>query len=298
VHYDWSARSPLLADEGDLGWKSQYIIGSNNAGNDAYIVDAESREFSLSLAYGVNRDLELNIELPVRWQGGGVFDGLIEDWHDYFGLPQGGRDEIDHDQFQIFGDLTNGQRFRIERKGTEVGNVTLIGRYAALRSPELPVTVETIFSLPTATGGSGHDGIDTGLGLVSMSGWRDLNIFMGVAGFYATDPAFEDLKYRRWWGQGFTTLEWMLEEYSLTTGLFYSSGKVDNIQNHNHHVLYLDIAVVVDISTQTKIELLLRENIDPGDSSSDFAVMLGLRTVLPEREAAGGNAPEPQATNG
>src|SRR3546814_17479384 len=31
--------------------------------------------------------------LPVLCAGGGAFDGLIENWHDWFGLPNGGREQ-------------------------------------------------------------------------------------------------------------------------------------------------------------------------------------------------------------
>src|SRR5690606_36588858 len=37
---------------------------------------------------------------PLLVTGGGMLDSMIENWHDWFGLPNGGRDQIARDQYR------------------------------------------------------------------------------------------------------------------------------------------------------------------------------------------------------
>ncbi|MFC1524508.1 DUF3187 family protein, partial [Thermodesulfobacteriota bacterium] len=55
------------------------------------ILDGESYRTTCVLRYGLPRRIELGIDIPFISHSRGVFDHFIEDWHDFFNLPQGNR---------------------------------------------------------------------------------------------------------------------------------------------------------------------------------------------------------------
>lgn len=58
-------------------------------------------------------DFRFAAELPLLMTGGGVLDSAIENWHDWFGLPNGDRDKIPRDEY----------RYRYVRDGRVVFDV-------------------------------------------------------------------------------------------------------------------------------------------------------------------------------
>ena len=57
------------------------------------LLDGEDYRFTLALRYGITDRFEAGIDIPYAGQGAGFLDSFIIGWHDFFGLPQGGRKE-------------------------------------------------------------------------------------------------------------------------------------------------------------------------------------------------------------
>jgi len=78
-------------------------IASNSTrkqqGNEDVLFDGETKRLTFSYAQGLGENLEWGIRFPYVSHEGGSLDGFIEDWHDFFGLPQGGRDAGPRNQF-------------------------------------------------------------------------------------------------------------------------------------------------------------------------------------------------------
>lgn len=74
-----------------------------------YILDYESLDIDLSYAYGISDTFQIGAGYEQRSMFGGVMDGLIEGFHDLFGLYQDGRDLWPRNQVVIFIDPENGQ---------------------------------------------------------------------------------------------------------------------------------------------------------------------------------------------
>ena len=55
------------------------------------ILDGESLNTELTIDYGIGNDAELSLVIPYLKHSGGNLDGFIENWHSFFGLPNGGR---------------------------------------------------------------------------------------------------------------------------------------------------------------------------------------------------------------
>lgn len=84
--------------EAGLRWdlSSNYTTGNNAA--EQLVFDGESSRLALRLERGFADGWEAGVEIPLVAHRRGALDGFIEGWHDFFGLPQGGRDAVAYDQ--------------------------------------------------------------------------------------------------------------------------------------------------------------------------------------------------------
>jgi len=78
------------------------------------VFDGETHRTTLSIRHGIAANLELGLDLPYVSHSGGFLDGFIIDWHDAFGLPQGGRDSASHDVLE----------YRYSRDGVDLISLT------------------------------------------------------------------------------------------------------------------------------------------------------------------------------
>lgn len=67
--------------------------------NESLLFDGETNRSTFSYSRGIGNGWEWGAQIPFVSHGGGSLDGFIEDWHDTFRLPQGGRDVAAHNQF-------------------------------------------------------------------------------------------------------------------------------------------------------------------------------------------------------
>ncbi len=101
-----------------LDWTTETVIA--RSGGEDLLLDGEILRLALQYRWQLDR-LTLWAEAPLLITGGGVLDRSIENWHDWFGLPNGGRDQIERDQY----------RYRYVRDGVTVfdidGSDTAVG---------------------------------------------------------------------------------------------------------------------------------------------------------------------------
>ena len=62
------------------------------------LLDGETYRYTLALKHGIGERLEVGVELPYVMHREGFLDSFIVDWHDFFQLPQGGRDDAPKDR--------------------------------------------------------------------------------------------------------------------------------------------------------------------------------------------------------
>ena len=79
---------------------SHYVLDTRNS-EESLKQDGETRRLALDLRYGIGERWELQLELPWVQHSGGSLDSLINNWHDLWGLSDGGRskaakDELDY----------------------------------------------------------------------------------------------------------------------------------------------------------------------------------------------------------
>jgi len=83
---------PAGRGEGRLVLEAASLYTDHASGPEQILFDGELYRTTLALRYGIAPDWELGIDLPLVGQAGGFLDDFIKGWHNFFDLPQGGRD--------------------------------------------------------------------------------------------------------------------------------------------------------------------------------------------------------------
>ena len=93
--------------------------------------DGETSRITLSLRHGFGDYWEAGLDIPVVSHRGGMFDGLIENWHNTFGLPQGGRDDAPRNRLEYFYRQEGEEKDRLDfsNSGTGLGDTTIYLSY-------------------------------------------------------------------------------------------------------------------------------------------------------------------------
>ena len=150
----------------DNGWKidnSFYITNTlqkESKGNESLLIDVENYRYELGLRY--RRDQWLaRIDLPFIRNSGGGLDRPIDNWHQFFGLPEGDRDEFPSDQIDINYSRNGRLEYEQDSSSSGLGDIALALGYQANTRFALFAGVE----LPTGNADdyTGNEAIDTAL---------------------------------------------------------------------------------------------------------------------------------------
>lgn len=279
--------SSVLA-AGDWNWRAQldqtndFHLG--NAGAEAITLDGETTRLGYTLTQGLENGLEWGFEVPIYYQGRGFMDSFIEDWHRWFGLPNGGRELAPHDRYLY--EVTSGGTviYRNTETGAAFGDLRLNGAWqwregrAVRASLQLPTGDERRLA-----------GGNTGGAL-----WTDLAL-----------PFAADSRWSGFMSAGVTlarrgkVLTQLQERIAAFGGLGFSFACTDALslsaQLYGHSPLYQDtelealkrpgLQVTFGGSYALMPNALLRLAVqeDPVTASSpDFSVHIGLQLTPPE----------------
>lgn len=98
--------APRAPEAGQLDFGASFDLISEYAALDApgeqFLADGEIYKLALSASGRFSERSFWSVRLPLLHQGGGFMDGIITDWHDFFSLPQGGRDQVANDEYRFF----------------------------------------------------------------------------------------------------------------------------------------------------------------------------------------------------
>lgn len=108
---------------------------ADKSADESLLFDGETSRITFSLRRGLSDYWEAGIDIPVVSHQGGMFDGLIENWHNTFGLPQGGRNDAPrnrlHYSYQQEGEKKEGLNF--SNSGTGIGDTSVYLAYQLTR---------------------------------------------------------------------------------------------------------------------------------------------------------------------
>lgn len=80
-----------------LDFTSEFV--AEMKGGEELRLDGETTRLLLSHRRGLGAGWDFSIELPLLSQSGGFLDSAIEEWHGWFGLPNGGREQAQRDKY-------------------------------------------------------------------------------------------------------------------------------------------------------------------------------------------------------
>ena len=140
------------------------------SGREFLSVDGETWRQALALRRGFGGGWEAMLELSVVSHAPGVFDGFIENWHDFFHLPQGGRDTAPRDRLAIRYHKGGRARVDVTESVTSLGDIALGVGHAVRRNflANHGLAIRGAVRLPAG----GEDAL-TGAGGVSAAIWAE-----------------------------------------------------------------------------------------------------------------------------
>jgi hypothetical protein len=139
-------------------------------------LDGETYRFDLRFRYGLPKNFEVGLDLPLITQQGGFLDNFIEDWHDFFHLPQGGRDQAPTGRLLYNYTRDGKEEINVNRAATGIGDVRLQGAWQFYRAPEgrmRRATLHAGLKLPTGDSSNllGSGSTDLALWVTADNAW-------------------------------------------------------------------------------------------------------------------------------
>lgn len=158
-----------------LAWTSHWL--QDGTGPDRVVQDGETIWLDLECGLGLGGGFEIELRASLGHASGGVLDGFIESWHEFFGLPQSQRDQLPQDRYEMRFEhvAPNGDDFVAHELAEDellVGDLPVFLVWQLPGEDELALSLRAGIELPlgSESDGSGNGAIDVLLG--AQSSWR------------------------------------------------------------------------------------------------------------------------------
>jgi hypothetical protein len=201
--------------------------------NEFLNLDGETVRLALDLRFGLWQDWELQLEVPWLEHSGGELDKFIDDWHDLWGMPDGGRDGVPRDLLN-YRYATPGFDTQLLEDSSGLGDVSLVLSRAVYRHGNAVASLALGYKFGTGDEddflGSGADDVFVA---VRFSGEHlsDLPLtWHGQLGYLRAGESdiWEDLQDQNMWFAGLA-VDWRLfERWSLIAQLDSHAGPLDS----------------------------------------------------------------------
>jgi len=121
-------RSAAALEAGSYGAALHSSIANNYSvdvsGDESVNFDGETLRFAARFQLGLGAGWELEAEVPWLQHEGGELDEAIENWHDFWGLPDGNRDDVARDLID-FSYSGPGAQFALDRDVSGWGDISI-----------------------------------------------------------------------------------------------------------------------------------------------------------------------------
>lgn len=128
---------------------------SRRNGAEALFLDGETHRAAVTIKYGTDM-AEWGIEVPYLTHSAGFLDGFIERWHDFFGLPQGGRDQAPRHQLSYIYQRDGTERLSVTRATSGIGDVRLLAGWPLASGRGTDIALRASLKLPTGNAAELH----------------------------------------------------------------------------------------------------------------------------------------------
>jgi hypothetical protein len=153
---------------GVLNWSNDANLDAS--GPSAYTMDAEVIEVRLHVEHAFWPKVALRAELPWRRVSGGSLDGFIENWHDFFGLPNGSRERLPRDELRIEYRVADTTLLGIDASTSGVGDLPLSIGYQLHSSDARSIAAWLTVKAPVGDAGdlTGSGALDVAVSLAAL----------------------------------------------------------------------------------------------------------------------------------
>jgi len=162
----------------ELGTNATYssVFNKDNEGTSVLFMDFEVLRWTFKAGLGIRDRLDADVEIPFLYFTSGFLDQFIKGYHDFFGLPQGGRDEVPNNQYHYEVSQNGKPLYHTPKAGTFAISDSVLNIHYRLypESENWPGTVlKASVKLPTGsyTGGFGSGHLDYGGFLLIEKNW-------------------------------------------------------------------------------------------------------------------------------
>lgn len=131
--------------------KGELAVALHSSVSNIYVLDANSHEylnldgetlrFALDLRYGLAPDLDVQLEVPWLEQSGGHLDRSIDEWHDLWGMSDGGRSQAPRNLLDYQYASTSAPGFLLTDDSSGIGDITLALNYVFFRDADAVASI-------------------------------------------------------------------------------------------------------------------------------------------------------------
>ncbi|HZX23036.1 MAG TPA: DUF3187 family protein [Woeseiaceae bacterium] len=272
----------------DESWRLDLLVqGSSHAISEAdageeLLLDGETWRTALRLRARFRERWEFGVEVPWLRHSGGSLDGLIDDWHALFGLPDGIRDQVPRDELRYAYRNPAGEVLDLTDSAGGLGDIRLSAGYRLRQDATGSLSLRAAVELPTGDEDelTGNGAADYSLGIswerdtTDRSGRWSAHVMAGVIRFGGTDlPAIATREFGGWAQAG---VGWRLTpRIELLGQLQAASSPIDSGLDAWGGGLMLGLGAGIDIGRHYRLQLGFTEDIDV-ETSPDITFMLRL----------------------
>jgi len=276
-----------------VDWHIQYEAASHftesASGIEAVVLDGETHRSTISVRYGLGERWELGVELPYIMHTGGSLDSFIANWHDFWGLPNGGREKVQDDLLQVIYQSNGITRSAITRSASGIGDVRVAFGYRLTDSGdgERTWTLRGGVQLPTGDAddltGSESTDIFLGLHLSHPEPFSNpaLNFHGNVGVMSIGNGEVLEAQLEDWMLYGSTTLAWSVSQrVTLKAQFDFHSAVYDSdLAELGDFAGQLIVGGSLRLNDSARLDISVSEDILT-DTSPDVVLQLGLHLAF------------------
>lgn len=251
-------------------------------------IDGETTRFTVTARRTVFPRLEIGLKIPYIVQGGGFLDGFIENYHDAFGFPQGGRDQAPHNRLLYTYRRDGVEKLHFSSSGGGIGDVRLSSSFQLIehRDMEEGITLNAGIKLPTGESDQlrGSGSTDFSLWLSGGTSNHDTTgtwTTYGAAGLLLMNQGDVLPDQQKSWagfgslGVGWAPLTWLAFKVQADAHTsFFSDSDLEEISANS---LQLIVGGTLFLSERTTLDIGVGEDLAV-NTAPDVSFYLSLRT--------------------
>jgi Protein of unknown function (DUF3187) len=256
----------------------------NSSDGEQIHLDGETLVGTIGLRRGVGERLQIGFDLPWVSHDEGSLDGFISDWHDFFGLPTGDRDQLPDNELAFRYQRNSDELLNLDRSVDSVGDLRLHLAWQFAVSESTATALHGSLKVPTGDADkmSGSEAWGVSLSLahdrrILLDHGATAAFWGGLGGSWLGDGEVlaeqaENWAANAWLGAGWSPQEWFALKLQVDTQTaLYDS----DLAELGDPAVILTIGGTIALGERTFLDLSVGEDLVV-NASPDVTFQLGL----------------------